>query len=84
MTTITITRPAPVAAPRGALWAASAAAALLRGFASRRTPVDTLAREALDERQAEAAKVRRLADEWRTVDPRFAADLYAAADRHEA
>jgi hypothetical protein len=83
MTTITITRPAPVAAPRGALWAASAAAAVLRAFASRRIPADTLAREAQAERQAEAAKVRRLADQWHAVDPRFAADLYAAADRHE-
>ncbi len=31
----------------------------------------------------EATAVRRLADEMRGQDPRFAADLYAAADRHE-
>jgi hypothetical protein len=32
----------------------------------------------------EANKVRRLADSYVRSDPRFAADLYAAADRHEA
>jgi hypothetical protein len=32
----------------------------------------------------EANNVRRLADSHLTSDPRFAADLYAAADRHEA
>ena len=32
----------------------------------------------------EANKVRRLADSHARSDPRFASDLYAAADRHEA
>lgn len=32
----------------------------------------------------EAATVRAMADEIRVSDPHFAADLYAAADRHEA
>jgi hypothetical protein len=32
----------------------------------------------------EAAAVRAMADGIRVSDPRFAADLYAAADRHEA
>jgi hypothetical protein len=31
----------------------------------------------------EANKVRRLADSYRKSDPRFAEDLYAAANRHE-
>ena len=31
----------------------------------------------------EAAEVRTMADAIRSTDPRFAADLYAAADRHE-
>lgn len=31
----------------------------------------------------EAAAVREMADSIRPTDPRFAADLYAAADRHE-
>jgi hypothetical protein len=31
----------------------------------------------------EAAEVRSMADAIRVSDPRFAADLYAAADRHE-
>jgi hypothetical protein len=31
----------------------------------------------------EAGEVRRMADTIRFSDPRFAADLYAAADRHE-
>jgi hypothetical protein len=33
---------------------------------------------------AEAADVRAMADAVRVSDPHFAADLYAAADRHEA
>ena len=32
----------------------------------------------------EAAEVRTLAESIRSHDPRFAADLFAAADRHEA
>ena len=32
----------------------------------------------------EAAEVRTLAESVRSHDPRFAADLFAAADRHEA
>lgn len=34
-------------------------------------------------RGEEAAEVRHLADELRAIDPGFAADLYAAAARHE-
>lgn len=35
------------------------------------------------ERIAEASALRRYADALRDVDPRYAADLYAAADRHD-
>lgn len=31
----------------------------------------------------EAARVRAMAHEYESADPRFAAELYAAADRHE-
>ena len=41
------------------------------------------ARPAPRDRAGEAAAVRALADSYLRTDPRFAADLYAAADRHE-
>jgi hypothetical protein len=44
------------------------------------------ARPAADEaklRAREAAEVRRYAESIREADPRFASDLFAAADRHE-
>ena len=41
------------------------------------------ARPAPRDRAREAASVRTLADSYQRTDPRFAADLYAAADRHE-
>ena len=40
-------------------------------------------RPAPRDRAREAASVRALADSYMRTDPRFAADLYAAADRHE-
>jgi hypothetical protein len=33
--------------------------------------------------EQEARAVRELAQQYQRVDPRFAADLFAAADRHE-
>jgi hypothetical protein len=82
MTTISVTRPAPVVEPRGALWSAEVAARILNGLGSL---FERDARHAeRNNRAAEAAEVRRLADEVREVDPRVAADLYAAADRHLA
>lgn len=82
MTTITVNSPASISVPRGAIWAGNLAAAFLHwlGRASSRT-VD--AAQAARSRHAQASEVRRMADQWRAVDPRFAADLYAAADRHE-
>lgn len=81
MTTITIARPATVLEPRGAAWAAQAAWSVWQLF-GRVSASRSQWREVAD-RVAEAAAVRRLADSWRDQDPRFAADLYAAADRHE-
>ena len=81
MTTLTIIRPAPIATPRGAEWAANAAVALRSLFASwHARRVERVMREA---RAEEANAVRRLADSLYEIDPRAAADLYAAADRHD-
>lgn len=80
MTQIAIISPEKVAAPRGAAWAAEAAGRLLafvQDWQARRAQ-----RCAVDARAAEAAAVRRAADELCSIDPRAAADLYAAADRH--
>lgn len=52
--------------------------ALLRHLIPPRLTPDT-ARDPI----REAGEVRRMADTIRFSDPRFAADLYAAADRHE-
>jgi len=81
MSTITINSPARVAAPRGAAIAARWFTALLNGLdalgerrATRRRAADL---------QADAAQLRSYAQQMAAQDPRFAADLYAAADRHE-
>jgi hypothetical protein len=81
MTTITVTRPATVVAPRGAAWAASLATSVL-GLVSR-TLESRAQTKALKTRAEEAAAVRGMAELVRRQDPRFAADLLAAADRHE-
>lgn len=84
MSSITITGiPATKAAPRGAIWAARAAVAAwtgLRGLFSARR------RERSPELDAaiEAARIRAMARRHAATDPGFAADLQAAADRHEA
>lgn len=81
MTTLTIIRPAPVAAPRGAEWAADAAVALYSLWTKwHERRAERRLRQA---RAEEASTVRRLADSLYAIDPRAAADLYAAADRHE-
>lgn len=81
MTSITVQKPATVRVPRAAPIAAAIAFKLLdtieRAVTTHRT------RKAEAGRIAEAAAVRRYADEVRPLDPRFASDLYAAADRHE-
>jgi hypothetical protein len=40
-------------------------------------------RAAVPSRREEAARVRQLAAQMQSHDPRFASDLFAAADRHE-
>lgn len=79
MTTLSIYSALNTRAPRGAGWAADAAVALWRAV-SRWT-----GKAAAEPSPAvEAAEVRELARQFIKTDPGFAADLYAAADRHEA
>ena len=78
LSTITVTGIGKVEPPRGALWAARAASALWR-FLSRRPRVPTAAEMAAHE----ASMLRALARHHMATDPGFAADLMAAADRHE-
>ncbi|MBL8346029.1 MAG: hypothetical protein JNN03_11350 [Rubrivivax sp.] len=80
MSHITLHAPAPVAMPRGAAWAANAFAALLR-MAQRSWEMGKA--QSMQMRRAhEAAALRRVAAEVSRHDPAFAADLFAAADRH--
>lgn len=80
MTTITTVHPASITAPRGAVWAASAAVALVavvqRMINRRRVATPR-------SRAEEAEAVRRYAQTLRASDPGMAADLFAAADRHD-
>ncbi len=80
MSQITLHAPAPVAMPRGADWAASAFAALL-GYVERIWAAASARRSHL-QRIDEAVALRRLAADVSRYDPAFAADLFAAADRH--
>jgi hypothetical protein len=86
MTSITVTgMPAAVRAPRGAEWAARVAAAAWRLLSQRRAARDQSSepQSARDVARA-AAAVRVMARQYAATDPGFAADLLAAADRHEA
>jgi hypothetical protein len=81
MTTITVNVPAKVTAPRGSRLAAVWFGRLL-------TQLSDLAekraeRKAAAARNREATEVRQYAQSLMAQDPRFAADLMAAADRHE-
>jgi hypothetical protein len=82
MSSITVTGVPTVKAPRGAVWAARAAAALwavlARWLDGRKQQSVAL------EAAIEAARVRAMARRHAATDPGFAADLMAAADRHEA
>ena len=81
MSTITVTAPVKTAAPRGARVAARWFVAFLRWLetqAARREQSRHLAG-----RVEEAARVRTYAQNIMAHDPRFASDLFAAADRHE-
>ncbi len=79
MNTVTVNVPAHVPAPRGAAWAAQAAAALLGAIAKWTAP-----RAQATAPMVEVAQVRALASSYLNSDPGFAADLFAAADRHES
>ena len=82
MTTLTIVSPPlKTATSRGARFAAVAFTRLLQVLAHRRE-ARALARERLA-RESDATRVRRLAQQMRCVDPSFAADLFAAAERHD-
>jgi hypothetical protein len=81
MTTITVLRPVAVRPPRAAAWAARAFLQLLSWFeaaAERRAE-----RQRATDRALEAANLRAYAAEVEIRDPSFAADLRAAADRHQ-
>ena len=81
MTMLSVITPAPVQMPRFAAVAATLFARLLQGL----TAVDraVTAPRAESERQRQARELRQFAAQHAEHDPRFAADLWAAADRHE-
>jgi hypothetical protein len=81
MTTVTVHTPVAVRPPRAAAWAAALFSGLLNWFESSASQRHER-REAAD-RSSEAAAVREYAHRFTSHDPRFAADLMAAADRHE-
>ena len=81
MFSFTVNAPAPAGHPRGAALVASGFARVLGWFES----AHLLRSHPLDEpnRTGDAARVRRFAQQVMADDPRFAADLFAAADRYE-
>ena len=81
MTTITVHTPVKVARPRAARWIATALNTAL-DWVEHRKAIRTESR-LLADRIAEASAVREYARRYADQDPRFAADLLAAADRHE-
>jgi hypothetical protein len=81
MTTVTVHTPVQVAEPRGARVAVAAVLALRAAFAALRRGLAQ--HRAYRSRVAEAAKVRAMARQMARHDPRVAAEMLAAADRHE-
>ena len=81
MTTITVHTPSPVGTPLGAKIAAAAFGRVLSFLTN--LIQSGIERIDIDDRSTEANRVRTFANEMLSQDPRFAADLYAAADRHE-
>jgi hypothetical protein len=81
MSTVSLARAAVIPVPRGAVWAAQFWMALQTSFDRRvaKRAELTAAQRVL----REAAEVRELASQWARQDPRMAAELSAAADRHE-
>jgi hypothetical protein len=84
MSSITVTGVPTVQSPRGAIWAARAAVAVWSALSRWRADKPLQVRSAVVEAAVEAARVRALARRHAHTDPGFAADLMAAADRHEA
>lgn len=84
MTTLITRHPIAVAAPPAAAWAAASWVAVsrlgmqLQGWVQRRGE-----HAAVIGRVSEANRLRHVAQGFMSSDPRFAADLFAAADRHE-
>lgn len=81
MPVITIHVPAKINEPRGSAIAARWFTALLNALDA--AGARRKSRRLAADRQAEAAAVRSYAQQFAAQDPRFAADLCAAADRHE-
>ncbi len=81
MTTITVQRPLTVRPPRAAKLAAGLFVQLV--YALQRQNAARKQRKLRAERMKEAAVVRGYAAHYANHDPRLAADLLAAADRHE-
>lgn len=81
MTTVTVHTPVEVAEPRGARAAVAAVLALRDAWTALRAAMAQ--QRAYSRRVAEAAKVRAMARQMNAHDPRVAAEMYAAADRHE-
>lgn len=82
MSTLSLAAPLPVAVPRAAPVAAYYFLMLLRALA--RGAQARQASTAMAKRLKEAAQLRAYAMDLQSVDPRMAADLLAAADRHTA
>ena len=83
MSSITVTGVPAVNTPRGAIWAARGAAAIWAALARWFSDKPLQVRSAVVEAAVEAAYVRAMARRHAATDPGFAADLMAAADRHE-
>ena len=81
MTSITVQVPRKIAAPRGAWIAAAAFARLLQILHI--SKMERTERQQRRQLETDAARVRRYAQQMMELDPRFASDLFAAADRHE-
>jgi len=81
MSSVTVHTPAQVAEPRGARVAVAAVLALREAWAGLRRGLAQ--RRAYNRRIAEAAELRGIARAMDRHDPRVAAEMRAAADRHE-
>ena len=81
MTTITVQSPIRVATPRATQWAAGAFTGVMSWF--QQHGAARAERQLQADRASEATAVREYAQRYTNHDPRFAADLLAAADRHD-